>query len=305
MNYQLLREMCATHAPSGDEEAMTSYLLQYINEQKNTWKTQPKVLSGKEFQNCIVLVFGKPTTAIFAHIDSVGFTVRYNQQLIKVGGPDIESGYKLQGTDSKGLINCILECDEERNLSYRCDREIDRGTMLTFLSEWLEEKDYIQCCSLDNRIGVFSALKVAETLQNGIICFSCWEETGGGSVAFLARYIAEQYGIKQALISDITWVTDGVFHGQGCVISMRDSGIPRRNYIQRIIDLAKKSGILFQLEVEASGGSDGNVIHHSPYPIDWCFVGAPESHAHSPHERVHKTDIESMINLYKWLMHNM
>ena len=31
----------------------------------------------------------------------------------------------------------------------------------------------------------------------------------------------------QALISDITWVTEGVTHGKGCAISLRDSGVPR------------------------------------------------------------------------------
>ena len=61
---------------------------------------------------------------------------------------------------------------------------------------------------MDNRLGVWNALKVAEKLENGIICFSAWEEHGGGSVGYLAKFIYEKYGVKQALISDITWVTE-------------------------------------------------------------------------------------------------
>ena len=36
------------------------------------------------------------------------------------------------------------------------------------------------------------------------------EEHGGGSVGYLAKFIYEKYGVKQAHISDITWVTEGV-----------------------------------------------------------------------------------------------
>ena len=108
--------------------------------------------------------------------------------------------------------------------------------------------------------------------------------------------------MKQALISDITWVTDGVKHGKGCAISLRDSGIPRRSFVNKIISIAKKSKIPFQLEVENSGGSDGNELQKSPYPWDWCFVGAPEDNVHSPNEKVNKKDITSMLNLYKELL---
>ena len=158
---------------------------------------------------------------------------------------------------------------------------------------------------MDNRLGVWNALKVAEKLENGIICFSSWEEHGGGSVGYLARFIYEKYKVKQALISDITWVTEGVKHGKGVAISMRDSGIPRRSYINRIIQFAKESQIPFQLEVENAGGSDGNALQRSPYPFDWCFIGAPEDNVHSPDEKVHKADIESMTKMYDYLMKNL
>jgi putative aminopeptidase FrvX len=112
----------------------------------------------------------------------------------------------------------------------------------------------------------------------------------------------EMYHVKQALISDITWVTDGVLAGSGCVISLRDRDIPRRSYVNRIMQLLNQNQLAFQLEVESSGGSDGNIIHRTPYPIDWCFIGAPELNVHSPTERVHKSDIQSMIEIYHVLM---
>jgi len=96
-----------------------------------------------------------------------------------------------------------------------------------------------------------------------------------------------------------------VSHGKGVVISMRDRSIPRRSFVTKIIELAKKSKVPFQLEIEGTGGSDGKEIQASPYPIDWIFIGAPESEVHSPDELVYKSDIVSMVKLYRYLMEKL
>ena len=306
---KLLKQLCEIHAPAGSEYKMTEFLLNYINKNKKNWKVQPQTIAGEDFQDCILLVFGKPTTAIFAHMDSVGYTVGYDNNLIKIGGPSAKKDAKLVGEDSKGKIKCKLNSkeDEHEFLSYSVNykRAIDRGTTLTYLPDFREDDDFVQCCYMDNRLGIWNALQVAETLENGVIVFSAWEEHGGGSVGYIARYLYEQLNVKQALISDITWVTEGVTHSKGVAVSMRDSGIPRRSYLNKIIALANKSKVSYQLEVESAGGSDGNALQRSPYPFDWCFIGAPEDHVHSPDEKVHKNDIKTMVELYEYLMKHL
>lgn len=303
---ELLKQLCEIQAPSGSEYKMTEFLLNYINQNKNSWKVKPEIIYGDDFQDCILLVFGKPTTAIFAHMDSVGYTIGYNNNLIKIGGPSAKKGAVLVGEDSHGKIECVLQSkkDEHEYLTYsaKFDRAIDRGTTLTYQPNFREDTDFVQCCYMDNRLGMWNALKVAETLENGAIVFSAWEEHGGGSVGYLGKYIYENYGVKQALISDITWITEGIKFNKGVAISMRDSGIPRRGYLNRIIALAKESKIPFQLEVESAGGSDGNALQRSPYPFDWCFIGAGEDFVHSPDEKVHKNDIKAMVRMYQYLM---
>lgn len=299
----LLKRLTAIHAPSGDESKMQEFLLGYIAAEKSNWKVQPEVIHGDDFQHCIILVFGTPRTAVFAHIDNIGFTVRYDEQLVKIGGPKTVTGYRLTGSDSQGLIDCELHVNEEDNsLSYRFQRPIDRGTNLSFKHNFREDHDWVQTCYLDNRLGVYNVLKLAEELENGAIVFSCWEEHGGGSVAYLTRYLWERFQIRQALISDITWVTEGVHPGKGVAVSMRDSGLPRRVFVDKIRGILQHHKIPFQLEVENAGGSDGNEIQKQPYPIDWCFIGAPEDMVHSPDEKVHKADILSMLNAYRILM---
>ena len=305
MDYSLLEKLQEIHAPAGDEVQMKIFLLNYVKENMQQWVSKPEIIYGDDFQDCLMLKFGKPRTAIFAHMDSIGFTVRYGKQLVKLGGPVLKSGTLLIGQDSGGAIETELVVSETKKLSYKFHRDIDPGTNLTYKPNWRETDQYLQNCYMDNRLGIWSALQVAETLKDGLIVFSCWEETGGGSVGYLSKYIYEQMGVRQALISDITWVTEGVHHGKGVAISMRDSGIPRKSYVNRIVSIARANDLVFQLEVEDAGGSDGNALQKSPYPFDWCFVGAPEDHVHSPDEKVHKDDIIHMVRLYKVLMKSL
>lgn len=299
----LLQDLCQVHAPSGHEVAMKDFVLDYINKEKANWHMQPDIIHGPDFQDCIILSFGKPRTAVFAHMDSIGFTVRYDNKLVRIGGPKAENGFLLKGQDSHGKIETRLAVDEEENTLYvDLRRPIDSGTELVFAPEFIEDDTHVQCCYMDNRLGVWSALRLCETVENGLIVFSCWEEHGGGSVAYLTKYMWERYQIRQALISDITWITNGVKEGEGVVVSLRDSGIPRRSYINKITALLTQNDVPWQLEVEGSGGSDGNEIQKQPYPIDWCFIGAAEHNVHSPTEKVHKQDIKSMLQAYQVLM---
>ncbi len=303
---KLLKELAAIRGASGDEGEIAEFILNYVKSEMHNWKTTPTILSGDGFQDAVVLVFGKPTTAVFAHTDSIGFTVGYDNNLIKIGGPRTIDGMELVGADSIGEIETELMLIEHENGStqLQCvnERTIDRGTNLTFKPNFRESDDFIESPYMDNRLGVWVALEIAKTLENGVLVFSTYEEHGGGSVGFLGRYLYDNYNVRQALISDITWVTDGVTHGKGVAISMRDQGIPRRSYLNKIIDIAKKHNIPFQLEVESAGGSDGTALQKSDVPFDWCFIGAPEDNVHTPDEKVHKFDIATMVQLYQTLM---
>ena len=302
---KLLKQLCEIHSPSGEEFKMTKFILEYIKKNENSWHSKPFLHFGEGFQDNLIMVFGKkPKTAIFAHLDSIGFTVKYDNEIIKIGGPVTNEGITLVGEDSKGKIEGKIIRDKKK-LFIDFPRKIDRGTSLVFKTNFRENNEFIQSCYIDNRLGVWNALQIAKSIKEGIIVFTTWEEHGGGSAGYLGRFIYKKYNIHQALISDITWITKGIKHGKGCVISFRDSGIPRKLFVERILLIAKKSKIPYQLEVESTGGSDGNELQRSNYPWDWCFVGAPEDNVHSPDEKVHKNDIKSMVELYKELMNNL
>ncbi len=301
---KFLFEILKQYSVSGDESKTSEVILQYVSQRKNYWNVLPKIYSGEEFHDCVLLKFGEPRTAVFAHMDTIGFMSRYGNQLISVGGPEIIPGTKLVGRDSLGEISCKLIGDENE-ISHDFPRGIDPGTRLSFSQNIRIDEEYIQAAYLDNRLGVYTALKLCETIKDGWVVFTTYEEHGGGSMPFLLKFIQETSPIKQALIADITWITEGVQFHNGVVISIRDKFIPRKKFIDKVINLAKDSGIHFQLEVEEHGGSDGREVQFSPYAIDWCFIGAAEDNVHTPDEKVSLTDLEAMLNIYPYLVERL
>jgi putative aminopeptidase FrvX len=301
---ELLNKLLNIQSVSGDERSMTDFLINYIHQRIRQWKVQPEIYFGEKFHDCLLLKFGNPRTAVFAHIDTIGFTVRYENQLVSIGGPMVESGTFISGKDSLGPILCrVLENDGD--LFHDFPRAIERGTLMSYVQNIRLDDEFIQAAYLDNRLGIYNCLKLCESMENGWIVFSTYEEHWGGSVPFLLKFIQETAPIKQALVSDITWITEGISHHDGVVISMRDKFIPRRKFLDRIIRLANESGIPYQLEVEGAGGSDGREIQHSPYAVDWCFIGAAEDNVHTPSEKVSLFDLESMLAMYRHLIKHL
>lgn len=308
-NSQLLEELISVQGVASDESRIKSFIKEYVLRNQGQWKSKPHIIDGIGFQDAMILVFGNPRTAVYAHMDTIGYSVGYDNELIRVGGPKNIDGTLLVGSDSQGEVEGELMIFEneynQQRLQLSGDRIIERGTLLSFKPDFKETKEYIQSPYMDNRLGVFVALQLAETLENGAIVFSTYEEHGGNSVGACAKYLMNNYDVFQALICDITWVTHGVVHKGGVAVSMRDSMLPRRKYLNKILAIAKDSGIKYQLEVESAGGSDGSVLQKSDLPIDWCFIGAPEDNVHTPKEKVYKKDIEAMIELYRILMNQL
>lgn len=161
---KLLFELLATNSVSGAESEISNLVLKFIQQRKKSWKVVPDVYSGEEFHDCILLKFGSPRTAVFAHMDSIGFMVRYENQLIPVGGPEVIPGTKLVGRDSLGEISCTLLGSEDE-IFHDFPRKIERGARLSFAQDVRIDSEFIQAAYLDNRLGIYNALKLCESLE--------------------------------------------------------------------------------------------------------------------------------------------
>jgi len=315
MNTELLKTLCAIPGASGDEGQMRDFILDYFSKQSKNFKVTPKVYSGAGFQDMVIAIFGEPRTAVLAHTDTVGFTVAYKKELYKIGGPKAKEGTVLVGKDSKGKIECTLKIEKKKKkenkkekeeiFKYEASRTIDPGTNLTYAPDWKETKQYVKSAYLDNRLGVWNALELAKTVTDGALVFTTYEEHGGGGAQFAGKFLQDNFGVQQALISDVTLLSDSIKHKKGVAISMRDRGIPRRSFLNKVIEVARENKVKFQLEVEKAGGSDGNSLQDSSYAWDWCFIGPPEDNYHQPGEKVHKDDMVEMQKLYRLLLEEL
>ena len=126
---KFLFELLSKHSVSGDESEISRFILEYVQKRASSWKVQPDVYFGEKFHDCLLLKFGVPNTGVFAHLDTIGFMTRYQNQLIPVGGPEIVPGTRLVGKDNKGEILCQLSGDEDACF-HDFPRGIDRGTSL-------------------------------------------------------------------------------------------------------------------------------------------------------------------------------
>ena len=186
MNTELLKELCSIPATAGDEGLMRDFIVDYFSRNGKFFKNSPRVCSGPGFQDMVIAIFGTPRTAIFAHTDSVGYTVAYERELYKIGNPKAPNGSLLVGEDSKGPITCKLEVVTKKNKSkkgkedkiqYVADRKIDPGTNLTYAPDWKETKQYVKSAYLDNRLGVWNALELARELDHGALVFQPMRNT--------------------------------------------------------------------------------------------------------------------------------
>lgn len=303
---ELLKKLCSIHAPSAEEMPLKEFILSWVNANKHSWKAIPEILEDYGLQDAVVLVFGKPRTAVFAHMDSTGFTVRYNNEIIPIGGPYFKNGDKLVGNYlNKQIATKVVYKKGDEKIFCDFKETLPAGTTLTYKVEFKVTDKEIVAPYLDNRLGVWNLLNIAKNLEDGILVFSCLEEHGGGNVEKIAKVIFEKYSIRQALISDITWATDGIFLGKGVVVSLRDKYIPRKIFVDKILNILNNNNMKYQSEVESSGSSDGGYLQKSAFPIDWCFIGVPEEGNHSSQEKVNLNDVISMQKTYELLMREL
>jgi len=298
---KLLKKLQTIIAVTGNEERMTSFLLDYIRKNKHKWKRKPKIIHGKKFGNMIILVFGKPRTAALAHMDEVGFMTAHDNKLLRLGHSKEKNKDKLYGfVNNKRVFATVIK--KPRHISYRSQSNIPLGTILSYVSNWRESKNYITSPAIDNCAGILNLLYIARKLENGILVFTEREEGSNGGLGSIAKYIYEKCGVSQILISDITPTSTTVKHGKGAVIGVGIEELPDQQFLHKINTIATTYDLPTQAEIRKTGKSDFSRLAATPYIFDMCYLGVPVSNKHSSSEKMFKRDLEDMFAVYSELM---
>ena len=296
---ELLKDLLLHDSPAGDEGPLADWL--------EGWLTREVPDAGvSRFGDSLLVTRGqKPSVAVFAHLDTTGWTLGYNRQLIRIGGPDGKLGDAIRPVRRPDAGNTLARRADGDGWKVSGKTDAVPGSRWVYAARPEFTEDKIAGPYLDNRAGVWAALTALKSCPNIAVVLATQEETGGPGAALCARRLHETYDITQALVSDLTWHTKHIKCGRGVAVSLRDGSVPRQAYLNSVLALAERSGIPFQREVQSSGGSDGVSIDRSGVPMDWVFIGAPEKAPHTSRERVHIADLQSMAAMLIYLTNSL
>src|SRR4051794_829240 len=239
---EALIRLAAIPGPSGWEGAVADWV-------ERACRNLPGV-ETRRIGDLLLVARGRPRTAVVAHLDTTGFTLGYDGAAIPIGQADARGGEALrrvQGAGERWSEEATGRL-EKVGSGLRIAGEGAPGSAWVYADPVREKGGVLTGPYLDNRAGVWIALRALELARDVVVAFTTAEERSGRGALVAARWLVERYGVRQAIISDITWDTSHVHCGHGPAISLRDRFMPRQAYLERVLALAEKSGLPFQRE---------------------------------------------------------
>jgi len=298
-SFDPLRDLLNLDAPSGDEGPVADWLEDWLA------RELPDVRLERLGDSLLAVRGDRPAVAVFAHIDTTGWTLDHDKGLLSIGGPEGRSGDAVRPAGMPDAGNTLAR-REGGGWRVKGKTTAAPGTRWVYAAPPTPlDGETITAPYLDNRAGVWAALNVLIRCPDVAVAFTAYEETRGVGALVCARRLSETALITQALVADLTWHTKHVRCGRGVAVSLRDSCLPRQSYLERVLALAETSGLPFQREIARGGASDGASLDRSGVPFDWVFVGAPEKNAHTARERVHVSDLQGMVALLVHLVNGL
>lgn len=278
-----------------------------------------------------------PVVAIAAHMDEIGFIVRYIEEsgflrLQPVGGFDprtlvaqrvrvhIEDGEPLSGVlqpgakpihllkpeDSKEIkleeffVDLGLEFDEVR-------KRVSIGDMVTMRRDFERIGDMVVSKALDDRLGIYvmmEAIKAAGRVKAEIYPIATVQEEVGLRGATTAAF-----GVKPDIAIAVDTTISGDIPGipadagvtklrHGTAIKIFDSSqLPNRKLVAHLKEIAEAHNIPFQLEVLPRGGTDAGAFQRAQDGVVTATISIPSRYVHTVNEMAAISDIQASVDL--------
>jgi endoglucanase len=278
-----------------------------------------------------------PRIMIAAHIDEIGFLVRYIDdegfiRLQPVGGFDARvlvaqrvlvhprdgepiPGALQPGTKPKHLLGPgeakeitldDLFVDTGLPAGQVRDR-ISIGDMVTLDRPTVQMGDNVVSKALDDRLGVYvmiEAVRAAKRSGAEVIAVATTQEEVGLRGATTAAFELEP---DIAIALDVTIAGDipgmpkdsAVTRlGDGAAIKVFDSSqIPNLAVIETLRSIAERENIPYQLEVLPRGGTDAGAIQRSRAGVYTGTISMPSRYVHTVNETANTADIDACVDL--------
>lgn len=310
---------------------------------KEQLKEQDLALSGDAMGNFYARWEGgqTPLLMLASHMDEVGFMVMgyENSGLIKfapVGGIDLRvvPGKKVYLGDKKtpgviGVKPIHMQKKAEQNRPFsrqdllidigassedEARKKVNIGDQITFstTTEFISER-VMKGKAFDDRAGCTAIIEILKSRPPVKLCgaFTVQEEVGlrGAGVA------ASNVGPALALVLEGTTASDvpespphrySTTMGEGPALTIMDrSFLANQKLNQRVMELAEREGIKYQLRRTSIGGTDSGPIHLREEGIPTIGLSLPCRYIHSPASLLNMDDLQNMIDLVKTILQDI
>lgn len=318
---ETLTRLSNTYGVSGREDSVASKVKKELENAADSVKTD-------KFGNIIAKKGGQTDFSVMlaAHMDEIGLAVEKVDQgkfgyPSKIGGwdPRILPSNPMKSENGWGIVTTspseLLKDNKKKKPVKANDLFIDgydlnQGDFLVKDAEVAElgDPNLLAGKSFDDRAGLAILIETFRRLNEKIKpnlygVGTVQEEVGlrGAGVAAFRLNPDLAIVIETALADDIPAEPPHkpvVRLGKGPAITVKDASLishPKLN--QFLLEVAKKNGIPYQLEILEHGGTDAGRIHITREGIPSSVIGVPTRYLHSPTEVLDLRDLEKGVNL--------
>jgi endoglucanase len=337
----LLEELVKIDSPSGYEREIATFIIKNLSLKNFKPKLTPN--------NTLCFTYNNnydKTILLDAHLDIVHLKVaKINSDGTIIAKPIGFNGDLYRGNDleiiGKQTINAYyinpaphLGIDESRALMGGCKNHtkvnknilletglpyneliniVSIGDPIVYKERYYEKNDRIFARGLDNKVGVYTLMKVLEKLDqkiavvgcNIIVNFSSNEEVGLSNLGHLSN---EKIDFIIALDADnasdtINSKKDDLVEIQiGKGVTITKNAEDSREFTEWIIGICEKNSIDYQLVYSDGYGLSNMGLYSLQNNVYSKFIGIPIRNMHSPLETCDKKDIESAIKLLETIV---
>ncbi len=332
MNIDLLRELTEAHGVSGFEDAVRTIVRRELEPLVDELRTDRmgNVIAYKKGS-------GGPKLMIAAHMDEIGFVVKYIEKdgflrLKTMGGWDprqmnsqrvmvsteggLLPGVLMYGTKPAHLLSDAEKKEGQQHTSFFVDlglpaeevkRRVRLGDGVTMSRPLIQTGELLTAKAMDDRVSVYVMIealrKVGAHAAEVYAVATVQEEVGlrGASAAGSAIAPDVVVAVDITLANDIPGVPEQDVTtklGEGAAIKVLDSSlICHPKVVAHFRRLAEANDIPHQMEILSAGGTDAGAVQQLHGGIPAFTLSIPTRYVHTVNETVHPTDVQACVDL--------
>lgn len=328
MNFELLEKLSNADGIASNEQEVRTIIKDELSEYHDKFsfdRIGSLIVSKKSKKK------DAPTIMFAAHMDEVGFMIRYispiglaylmplgsvedrakSMQMVRV---KTTSGKKVNGLlnvthDDQGKVDQMYV-----DFGFNSDEEVSKagisvGNMICFDSDYREltAADVVAGKAMDDRAGCWSLIQAMHELKdidldvNVVAAFTSSEEVGirGGRLVtnlihpdlFFAIDVAKNPELDRGFMNTRKL-------GHGPMIEFFDKTmVPNPQLLREVIKVAEDHEINFQRDMFKGGGTDAGSAHLEYSGIASVVLGLPLRYCHDSYSFANKNDLVAMKNL--------